>query len=75
MVTAAANTESLGKMRRVHGLTNTAVIQLYVNELADMLYIFAKLSMPSTASEIETVSDTAVILLNVYMVIAGEPIK
>jgi len=40
MITAAAHIKSLGEMRLVDGLTNSAFIQLYVNELADMLHIF-----------------------------------
>jgi len=35
MIAAAAHIDSLGKMRLVH-----AFIQLYVNELADMLHMF-----------------------------------
>ena len=40
MITAAAHMESLGGMRLVHGLTNSAFIQLYVNELADTWHMF-----------------------------------
>jgi len=40
VITAAAHIESLGEMRREHDLTNSAFIQLYVNELADMLHMF-----------------------------------
>jgi len=68
MITAAAYIKSLGEMRLVHGLTNSAFIQLYVNKLADMLHVFANLNMLSTASEIETISDAAIILPNVYKV-------
>jgi len=40
MITAAAHIESLGEMRLVHGLTSSAFIQLYVNELAYTLHVF-----------------------------------
>ena len=40
VITAAAHIESLGEMRLVHGLTNSAFIQLYVNELPDTLHMF-----------------------------------
>ena len=40
MITGAGHTETPGEMRRVHGLTNSAFIQLYVNELADVFHVF-----------------------------------
>jgi len=40
MITVAAHIESLSEMRLVHGLTSSAFIQLYVNELADTLHVF-----------------------------------
>jgi len=65
--------QSLGEIRREHSLTNSSFIQLYVNELADMLHLFVNLIMPSPASKIETISDATVVLPNVYevMVISG----
>ena len=39
VITAAANIESLGEMRPVHSLTNSAFIQLYINELANTLHV------------------------------------
>jgi len=36
----AAHIESLGEMGLVHCLTSFAFIQLYINELADMLHVF-----------------------------------
>jgi len=68
IITAAAQIESLGKMRRVHSLRNSAFIQLYVNELADTLHVMANLIMPSTASKFETILDVAIILLKVCTV-------
>jgi len=40
MTAAAPHIESLGKIRQEHRLTSSAFIQLYVNELADMLHMF-----------------------------------
>ena len=40
MITAAAHIEPLGEMRQEHGLTSSASIHLYVNELADTLHVF-----------------------------------
>ena len=70
MITAVAHIHSLDKMRQVHGLTNSVFMQLYVNELADTLHVFANLMMPLTASEIVTISDAAIILLNVYNIMS-----
>ena len=39
-ITVAAYIESLGEMRREYGLTSSAFIQIYVNELADTLLMF-----------------------------------
>jgi len=40
MITAAAHIDSLGEMRWEHGLTSSAFIWLYVNELDNMLHVF-----------------------------------
>jgi len=40
VITVAAHIGGLGEMRLVHGLTSSAFIQLYVNELADTLHMF-----------------------------------
>ena len=40
VITAAAHIKSQGEMRREYDLTSSAFIQLYVNELANMLHVF-----------------------------------